>query len=257
MLKISIVTPVLNGRQYIRDTVESVLAQRGDFELEYIVRDGGSTDGTLELLNRYRERCRIVSEADGSPQAAINRGMAVATGEIAGWLNGDDLYAPGCLQAVARLFANRPKCRWCYGRCRIIDQGGCEIRKPITWYKNILGRWFSRNLLLCENFINQPATFWHLDLWREIGGLDSSYKAAWDYELWLKMAEIARPRHLPRYLAAFRRHPQSISETHFERQFAEELEIAAARGNRLHRSLHACNRWKITTAYRLMAESKK
>ncbi len=253
MFKVSIVTPVLNGRRFIRDTVESVLSQTGDFDLEYIICDGGSTDGTLDILEEYRDRCRVISEKDGSPQDAINRGMSLASGDIGAWLNGDDLYLPAALPAVVELFRKHRSCRWCYGGCRIVDERNREIRQPITWYKNLLGMVYSRNVLLCENFINQPAVFWRLDLWREIGGLNSSFRAAWDYDLWLKMAMLARPRHLRRTIACFRRHHESISENHFEQQFREELQIAGQYGNVLHRQVHQFNCWKITTTYRMLA----
>ncbi len=253
MVKISIITPILNGRSFIRQTVESVLSQSGDFELEYIIRDGGSTDGTLEILDEYQDRCRVFSEPDDSPQEAINQGMNMATGEIGGWLNGDDIYRPGALQAVADLFSRRHDCRWCYGRCRIIDNVDRSIRWPISLYKHLLGAVYSRNVLLCENYISQPAVFWRLDLWHQLGGLNSAYLAAWDYELWLKMAAAARPEVLRRTLACFRRHPDSISENNFEQQFEEELQIARFYGRQVHVGVHRFNCWKIVTAYNILA----
>ena len=253
MTKITIVTPVYNGEKYIRETVESVLSQEGDFELEYIIRDGASTDGTLDILKEYQDRCIIVSEKDGSPQEAINAGLSMATGDISAWLNADDIYLPGTLQAVKDCFDKHKEIGWMYGRCRIIDETGTEIRKPVTWYKNLIGWSYSRNILLCENFVNQPATFWRTSLWNELGGLNSKYKAAWDYELWLKMAEKSPSIHIKKYLAEFRRHSESISENNFEKQFNEELAIASEHGNSLHRFIHAFNCWKIITAYKMLS----
>lgn len=256
-MRISIITPVLNGQPFIRQTVESVLGQQGDFTLEYIVRDGGSTDGTLAILKEYRARLTLVSERDGSPQAAINAGMAQAGGEILAWLNADDVYEPGALQQVADAMRRRPDRQWCYGRCRIMDADGREIRRPITWYKNLLGWDYSRHLLLCENYISQPAAFWRRELWQRVGGLSPAYKAAFDYDLWLRMAACSRAVPLRRCLARFRRHPGSISENRFELQFAEELAIAAASGNAVHRALHRFNCWKILFVYRLLAGRTK
>ncbi len=252
MPTISVITPVLNAERFIRQTVESVLGQRGDFELEYIVRDGGSTDGTLAILEEYRDHCRIVSEPDGSPQAAINAGMAAASGDILCWLNADDLYRPGTLQRVADTFANHPDKLWCYGRCSIIDEAGREIRKPITWYKNLLGFVYSRNWLLCENVISQPATFWRRELWERCGGLDTSLKAAFDYKLWLQLSERSPAAPIHATLADFRRHACSISENHTRQQFDEELALAKAAGNHLHYGLHWLNRAKILAAYHLL-----
>ena len=251
-MKISVVTPVRNAEKFIRRTMDSIHSQKGDFELEHIVCDGLSTDGTLDILKEY-PAARVVSRKDAGPFDAINHGMSLATGDVGAWLNADDVYLPGALQRVCRFFAEHPECRWLYGNCPIIDAGDREIRKPITLYKELIGFFYSRNMLLCENFINQPATFWCMDLWREIGGLSATYKAAWDYELWLKMAAAGRARHIRRDLAAFRRHEDSISENFFERQFSEELAIACRYGNAFHRLIHRFNKWKITTAYKLLS----
>ncbi len=252
-MKISVITAVLNGERFIRQTVESILSQEGNFELEYIIRDGKSTDKTLEILEEYKDKCIVVSEKDGSPQVAINAGMAMATGDIVCWLNADDLYKPNTLQKVIDGFLKNPHKDWLYGRCSIIDENNCEIRKPITWYKNILGYFYSRNILLCENFINQPATFWKKSLWDKAHNLNPKYKAAWDYELWLKMAQESSAIHIREYLAEFRRHSDSISENHFVKQFSEEFEICKEYGNKLHWLIHKFNQLKIITIYKILS----
>lgn len=252
-MKITIVTPVLNGARFLRETIESVLSQRGDFELEYIVRDGGSTDGTLEILREYGDQLRVISAKDGGPAMAINAGMAEATGDLLAWLNADDVYEAGALQKVTDFFSRHPQKKWCYGRCGIMDEAGREIRRPVTWYKNLIGWMYNRSILLCENYINQPATFWRRELWRDCGGLSTAYKAAFDYDLWIRMGAVSRPVHLRTGLARFRRHAGSISENFVERQFAEEARIAAAHGNALHRFLHEINRRKIVWVYGLLS----
>jgi glycosyltransferase involved in cell wall biosynthesis len=238
-MKISIITACLNSKRYIRQTIESVLSQKGDFELEYIIRDGCSTDGTLDILEEYKDKCIIISQKDGSPQEAINSGMNMANGDIGAWLNADDIYLPGALQAVVETFQNNPKKQWCYGRCNIINENDLEIRKPITWYKNLIGGIYSKNILLCENYINQPSTFWKMNLWQQVSGnLDTKYKAAWDYELWLKMANSSNAIPIRKLLSSFRRHNDSISENHFEKQFYEELEISKQYGIIIHYYIH-------------------
>jgi len=251
-MKISVITPVLNGEKFIRQTVESVLSQKGPFELEYIVRDGCSSDGTLAILAEYGDRIKVVSQKDGSPQEAINRGLSEASGDIGAWLNADDIYLPGTLAKVVETFSSKPSAQWLYGRCSIIGGDGAEIRKPVTLYKELLGYFSSRNVLLCENYISQPATFWRMDFWRSLGGLSSPWKAAWDYELWLKMSSLSKPLAVHSRLASFRRHPNSISENFTQRQFQEELSIAKMHGNCLHYSIHAFNSWKIVAAYKLL-----
>ncbi|MDD5597918.1 MAG: glycosyltransferase family 2 protein [Victivallaceae bacterium] len=253
MTKISVITPVYNGEKYIRETVESVLSQRGDFELEYIICDGQSTDRTLEILDEYRDSCKIISRRDGSPQNAINYGMNSATGDIACWLNADDVFTPGALETVVKAFAEHPGCRWLYGQSRIIDSEGKEICRFVSFYKNLIGFFYSWNMLLCENFISQPSTFWKLDLWKEVKDLDPRYEAAWDYELWLNMAREARPVHLRKNLSCFRRHENSISANNFERQFNEELAIARKHCNFIHYLIHAFNRRKIINAYKMFS----
>lgn len=248
--KVSIVTAVLNGERFIRQCVESVLRQQGPFELEYLVQDGRSTDATLDILAEYESdpRLSVVSRPDNSPQQAITAGMSRATGSIGAWLNADDIYEAGALATVVEAFRRHPDRHWLYGKCRIIDERGCEVRRPVTLYKNLVGMLYSRHVLLCENFINQPATFWHMDLWRRMDSLNSSFKAAWDYELWVNMAAASRPVHVRRYLANFRRHNESISEQHFERQFREELAVALAHAPAPHRLIH-----RVTVALRIWA----
>lgn len=251
-MRISVVTPVRNGEKFIRQTVESVINQRGNFELEYIVCDGQSTDKTLDILAEYSGRIAVISKKDNSPQEAINNGMDIASGEIKCWLNADDVFLPGTLDKVVNAFRSAKSKDWLYGRCSIIDEHNNEIRKPITLYKNLIGFFYSRNMLLCENYINQPATFWRTGLWKKAMPLSPKYKAAWDYELWLKMARESKAIHLREKLSLFRRHSDSISEKHFVQQFSEEYEIAASYGNFLHRVFHKLNQIKIVAIYKML-----
>jgi glycosyltransferase involved in cell wall biosynthesis len=253
MVKISIVTPTLNCARFVRYAIESVLSQRGDFELEYIIRDGLSTDGTLDVLQEYSSKCRIISEKDGSPQAAINAGLSQASGDVLAWLNADDVYEPGALQSVVEEFSKHPESAWGYGRCRIIDENGKEIRNLITWYKNVLGWRYSRNVLLCENYVSQPATFFRREYWQKTGGLSTAYKAAFDYDLWLRFAALGPAFPIHEYLARFRRHSGSISENNFALQFKEESSIMSSQGSWPQKALHELNSRKIIIAYRLLS----
>ena len=205
VMKVTIVTPSFNQGAFIERTVESVLSQRGDFELEYLVVDGGSTDETLSVLRRRERRLRFVSEKDRGQSDAINKGFRMATGEVLAWLNSDDTYEPGALQAA--LSAMREGgARWCFGECRIVDEQDREVRRSISRYKNRLSRRYSLRGLLGRNFIPQPATFFRRDLLEEAGPLDESLHYAMDYDLWLRFARLAEPAFVPRPLAAFRWH---------------------------------------------------
>jgi len=257
MIKVTIVTPVLNGARFIRRTIESVLKQQGDFTLEYIICDGGSTDKTIEIIREYQDRCQLIQRSDLGPADAINFGMDKSTGEICGWLGADDLLLPGTLNRVVNAFTEYPQHEWLYGRCRIIDEDDTEIRRGITFYKNLLGYRFWRQILWTENFISQPATFWRADLWRKCGGLDTSYKAAFDYDLWLRFAAQNTPLSLPLYLAAFRRHPDSISEQNFTAQFREELASCKQEASFLCFQVHRFNYYKIVAIYRFIDNMTK
>ncbi len=257
MIKITIVTPVLNGARFIRRTIESVLGQKGAFTLEYIICDGGSTDKTVEIIREYQDRCQLIQRSDSGPVDAINYGIGKASGEICGWLGADDLLLFGALNRVVKTFAEHPQHEWLYGRCRIIDENDAETRRGITFYKNLLGYRFSRRVLWTENFISQPATFWRTDLWRRCGGLDPGYRAAFDYDLWLRFTASSLPLALPAYLAAFRRHPGSISELNFISQFAEELAISQHDAPFLYYQIHRFNYYKIITIYRLLESATK
>lgn len=254
LMKISVITPVLNGVRFLRKTIESVLSQKGDFEVEYIIKDGGSIDGTLEVIQEFTNSpsLHLISKKDSSLYDAINQGFEYATGDIGCWINADDYYEPNAFQNVVEIFSESHRNKWTYGHCGIVNGQDVEHRKFITWYKNTLGKVYSYNLLLCENYINQPATFWKMDLWKSVGGLDLKYPIAADYHLWLKFAQYADAIPLPKKLANFRRCGESISDTQFELQFRDELAAAKNFCNAIHYSLHAFNSWKTITAYKIL-----
>ena len=230
-VRVSIVTPSFNQANYVERTVESVLSQHGDFELEYLVIDGGSTDGTLAILRRYGGRIHLVSEPDRGQSDAINKGFRMATGEILAWLNSDDTYLPGALDtAVATL---RRGARWCFGECRIIDERDREIRRPIARYKTWLARRFSlRRLLAAGNFIPQPATFFRREIFEQAGSLEEQFHLAMDYDLWLRFARLGGPHFIHRPLANFRWHGGSKTGAHYRDVAWECFRIACrhARG---------------------------
>jgi glycosyltransferase involved in cell wall biosynthesis len=249
---ISIITPSFNQAAFIEETIRTVLDQ-ATAGLEYIVTDGGSTDETTAILARYEGRLRWFSERDKGLADAVNKGVGMANGELIGWLNSDDLYLPGTLQAVADYFQEHPECRWLFGKCKIINSSGMERWKWITRYKNLGLKSFSWHKLLRENFISQPAVFFRKDLFEEVGGLDLSLKYAMDYDLWLRFARIARPGYIDRELSAFRRHGRSKSETGFRDQFFEQYEVAKRYGPSLSdRSIHRFNISKIILSYRIL-----
>lgn len=252
--RISLVTPSLNQARFLERTVESVLSQRGDFDLDYLVLDGGSTDGSAELLRRYEGRLRYRIEPDTGQSNAVNKGLREATGDVVGWLNSDDVLMPGALGRVAAAFATHPAALWLHGRCEIIDEADRPIRRWVTAYKDRRCRRYSRRSLLIENFVSQMTVFWRRSVHERIGYLDESMRYAFDYEFWLRLAELGDPVYLTDTIAAFRWYQASKSGSSFARQFDEDLEAFRRHAPR-DPLLAARKRWKsaqIVAAYRIM-----
>jgi glycosyltransferase involved in cell wall biosynthesis len=226
-LKFGIVTPSFNQGAFIERTIESVLAQQGDFDVDYLVMDGGSTDETLSVLERYTGRIRYVSERDRGQSDAINKGFRMSSGDVLAWINSDDTYLPGAFQAVAD--ALRGGTRWCFGDCRIIDERDAQIRGFIARYKSALARGYSLRRLLSSNFVPQPSTFFRRDLLEEAGPIDESLHYAMDYDLWLRFARLAEPAYLSRELACFRVYQRSKTGGAFRKGAREALEVARRR----------------------------
>lgn len=254
-MRLSIITPSFNQAEYLPATARSILSQAGDFELQWIVIDGGSTDGTTDLLQSLGDpRLLWVSEADRGQAHAINKGLARADGDIVAWLNSDDLYAPGTLSAVAEAFALHPAADWLVGFCEIVDSAGAPIRSGVSGYKQRGLRQYRYRSLLRENFISQPAVFWRRPFGQKIGPLDESLHWTMDYDLWLRMGKVSDPFILPRVLAQFRLHRQSKSGKIDRRQFDEQYQVASRHfdGDLASRTLHRLNVEKIVWAYRMM-----
>lgn len=208
---------------FLEEAVRSVLDQEG-VDVELLVMDPGSTDGSRELLRtlqrHYGEKLQLHFAPDDGQADAVNRGMALARGEILGWLNSDDRLRPGALRQVApRLRGEQP--RWLYGRCGMIDERGRSISPYIVWYKNVRGRRFSLGKLLTEDFVPQMATFWNRPLWEAAGTLDSKRHLAMDYDLFLRFAKATPPAVLATYLADFRVHRQAKSSRQVAAHLAE------------------------------------
>ncbi len=224
---VTIVTPSFNQAQFIRRTIDSVLEQQGDFELDYRVIDGGSTDGTIEILKSYGDQLRWVSEPDRGQVDAINKGLRTAQGDIVGWLNSDDVLLPGALDRVARTFASHGDAEWVHGRCKIIDEHDVEVRRWVSAYKHYRSRRHSLENFLTENYVSQMTVFWRRSVQDAIGYLDPEIKYAFDYDLILRLAHRSAPIYIEDPIACFRWYSTSKSGGGFVVQMAETAEIAA------------------------------
>jgi glycosyltransferase involved in cell wall biosynthesis len=250
----SLVTPCLNAEATLRQALASVREQTADLQVEHLVIDGGSTDGSLEIL-RSAPGVRSISEPDRGLSDAMNKGIRMATGDVVGWLNADDLYRPGALARVVEAFTARPGALWLTGACEIIDRDGHEIRRAVTAYKRLLLSHYSFPLFLTQNFIASPSTFVRRTAFDEVGMFDERFRYSMDYDMWLRLARREAPIVLGGdALASFRMAKGSLSMSGFERQFVEHAENAREHGEG-HRLAVAANRVSsraIVLAYRLL-----
>lgn len=171
--------------------------------LEYVVIDGGSDDGSVQIIRRHEEALsHWVSEPDGGQTDALVKGFAVCTGDVLGWLCSDDLLLGGALQRIGMFFAENPQVDWVYGDALWIDARGNPIRpkREIPW-----SRWV---VLFDHNYLAQPSVFWRRSLYDRVGGLDRSWNLSMDADLWLRFARISLPCHLPHYLSCMRDYPE-------------------------------------------------
>ncbi|MEA2493353.1 MAG: hypothetical protein QOJ29_1264 [Thermoleophilaceae bacterium] len=227
-LSITVITPCLNARSTIERALRSVEEQAYE-HVEHVVIDGGSSDGTLELLAEY-PKLVVQSGPDTGLSDAMNKGIARATGDVVGWLNADDFYLPGALRRVADAFAGSPDARWATGICPIVDANDREVRQLVTAYKRFLLRHYSYGLLLTQNFVAAPATFVKRDELERLGGFEERFRYSMDYDVWLKLGKRCAPVFIDAPLAAFRMAEGSLSMSGFERQFSEHAQNASEHG---------------------------
>lgn len=268
-MKISIITPSYNQAEFIQRTIDSVISQQWDFEIEYIIMDWWSKDKTIDIIKNVelqiknwdiKIHCKKIdfirkSEKDKGQSDAINKWLKLATGDIHTYLNSDDTYQAGALKAVAKHLGNSDKMR-CYGKCAIISKQDDEIRKPITWYKNLLGKKYSYSKLLSENFISQMTVFWKKKVTEELWYFDEHEHLCMDYEYWLRIGAKYSPIYINQHLANFRFYHTSKSGSRFTKQFADELRLAKkyAKGEYTWALfLHKINYYKIIWIYKVLS----
>ena len=249
--RISIVTPSFNQGKFIRQTIDSVLGQNYP-NLEYIIMDGGSTDNTHEILQSYGNKINWVSEKDQGQADAINKGMFRASGEILAYINSDDCYLPNIFNLVARKFS-LTGCKWLTGDYSIIDQDSQEIQGFVVKYKIFWRKFSSSRVLSLLNYIAQPSTFWHRDIWNLIGPYDIDLQYAMDYDFWLRAFKIESPLILNQTLSRFRIHKTSKGSSQFQNQFDEEINVLRRYNNNyLIDWLHQCHNYLNKQIYKMI-----
>jgi glycosyltransferase involved in cell wall biosynthesis len=217
---ISIITPTLNAERYLAECLLSVRRQRWP-DLEHLVIDGGSTDGTEQLV---RASDAIWLSRPGLKQAAaINAGIAMARGEVVAWLNADDLYADDSVAYVAQRFASEPALDALFGDCLVINASG-----KLLWRLKP-GPYDFNKLLRRGNSMAQPAVFLRKRVFEEVGYLDETLDFGMDYELWLRLRKL-NVAYVPRVLAWFRWHSASKTATNLYGNWDELLRIVRLHG---------------------------
>lgn len=280
-MKISIITPSLNQGTYIEKTIRSVIQQ--DYpDIEYIVMDGGSTDGTVKILQEYERRILRdtkkkaivpypkykdnqgtknqelrtfywVSEKDRGQADAINKGLKIATGDIVGYLNSDDYFEKGALQKVVDFFRTHKNAIWVTGDYRIVDEKGQEIQTLVKRYKMVLQNLPLSFILPILNPISQPSTFWRRDVMKKVGYFDTTLRYTFDYDYWLRLIKLYPLGKIPQTLSSFRIQKNSKGNKYFNEQFAEELRVLQKyTHNPFILFLHKCHNLFVILIYRLI-----
>ncbi len=216
---VSIITPSFNQASFLRRTIESVLTQ--DYpNIEYLVLDGGSTDGSVDILRSYGERFPWQSQRDGGQTDAINQGLRRCRGEIVAYLNSDDTLLPGAVATVVAHFQQHQEWDMLYGNARFIDADDREFGDyPTRAYR------FAQLVETC--FICQPAAFWRRHTMDRFGLFDDTLDCAMDYEYWLRLGHGgATIAHVPEFLACSRIHPATKTLSMRMQVFHEILEVS-------------------------------
>jgi glycosyltransferase involved in cell wall biosynthesis len=216
---VSIITPSRNQAPYLESTIQSVLAQ--DYPaVEYLIIDGGSKDGSVEIIKRYQKKLAYwVSETDQGQTDAINKGFARAKGEIFAWLNSDDLLLPGAIAQAVDYLISHPETGMVYGDADFINESG-----------KVIGRFPARQTdyrRLKRGFVHIPqqSAFFRASLWKQVGPLDPSFYFAMDYDLWVRIARQTNIDYIPEVWSCFRLHQDAKTINADDRCWPEMLRV--------------------------------
>ena len=235
--KITVVTPSLNQARFLEESIVSVLSQ-GYPNLEYIIMDGGSTDGSKAIIEKYSSSLAYwCSEPDQGQADALKRGFALATGEIFCWLNADDLYLPGALLAIGTFFATHPQAEALNGGAFVVDENGAPFLQGFWTYSEGVAATYRRLKWYGQDGIFQQSTSWRRTAFEAVGGVNRNLFFLMDKDLFVRLAMRRSFSRIPRLLACFRLHGASKTHLYQNRRLDEEAWFGAKyrsdRGSRL------------------------
>lgn len=219
-MRVSVITPSYNQATYLEQTIRSVLCQEYP-NIQYLISDGGSTDGSVGIIQKYADRLSWwVSEPDQGQADAINKGFSRADGDVIAWLNSDDVYAPGAIAGAVRVLEAHPRAGLVYGRAVSITPAG----RPLN---DLAFAPWGVDDLAAFNILTQPAVFIRREAWVETGGLDASYHMLLDHHLWLRIAARYEMVGVPEVWAFARHHPAAKNVAQAEKFGQEGFRLLA------------------------------
>lgn len=219
---IQIVTPSYNQGEFIEESIQSVISQEGDFSIDYVIVDGGSTDNSVAVIKKYDAlikegkwpvccrgiRYRWISEKDNGQSDAINKGFSMAEGDIVAWLNSDDFYMPGAFAKVVKAFQNDGRLAMVYGDGEVVDKNGSGKMEYDA--EPVFDLW---KLVHLYDFILQPSVFMRHEALKRAGYLNEKLHYIMDWELWIRLSRFGKIRHLPDKLSCARVHPEAKTQS--------------------------------------------
>jgi len=257
-VKISVIIPNYNSGKFLEKCLNSVFNQSYD-NFEVIVADGHSTDNSPEILKRFQqlhENLKVVYRVSKGTSDNINAGMKLAIGDIVGYLCADDTYEPNCLETVAEYF-RQPIVQWVYGKSKIIDGEGKEIRKLVTKAKEALQKRYSYTALQCVDFIVQLTVFARRQFYQQVGEYNVNLKYGMDYEFCLRAGKESNPVFIDAYLANWRAHGESTSEKEHVAEAKQALGIQKRYSKWWFRPIQYCVYGLTVLLYWVMGKWKK
>ncbi len=217
--KVSIVTPSFNQAMFLEQTIRSVLSQNYP-NLEYIIMDGGSEDGSVEIIKKYRKYLTFwTSKKDAGQADAIFKGFAMCSGDIVGWLNSDDILLPNALNVLAAAYTLRNQPGIISGRCILLNNSGEAFSVHVPLERAVM------KMLMMGHGLAQMSTFWKKSLYDSVGGLDISMKYSFDYDLFVRIRKSCSLEIIDQYLSVYRVHATSKTSTMYNVSVQEDQMI--------------------------------